>query len=208
MRVPHERDVGDPVEDRFDLVGRVVDIVGEDVLVDRAPGRGVHGQHRHIVVAEVLDGTNPQLAHVVVASSPLVLVGLGVELLAGPEGRGLGGGVEVGGLVEHPKVVVAHESPGTLFLDHIDAGEGLGAVADDVAQADDLFDPARFDVFQDPAQGGRVAMDIADNGGRHDECLTGSRVWGPIRAVGSQAQGRRIGAPPPACKPLLGIVGA
>jgi len=45
----------------------------------------------------------------------------------------------------------------------IDAGTGVGAVANDVAQTENLVDTLLLDVVKNSTQCFRIAMDIADN---------------------------------------------
>ena len=173
MGVADEGDAFDAFEDGLELVGLVGGVVGEDVFVDRAAGGGVDGQDRGVVPQQVLDLADGEAAEVFVAFGPLLLVGLGVEDGAGPEGGGLGGGVEVGWFVEDAEVVVAHQGPGAVLADEVDAEQGVGPVTDDVAEADDFVDAAVGDVGEDGAQRLGVAVDIGDDCGAHFGSLCG-----------------------------------
>ena len=77
--------------------------------------------------------------------------------------RGLreGGDVE---LAEHREVVVADQADVAALADQVGAGVGLGAVADDVAEAPDLLDAGLVDRREDGLEGGQVGVDVADDG--------------------------------------------
>ena len=50
------------------------------------------------------------------------------------------------------------------LADQLRAGVGLGAVADDVAEAPDLLDVGRVDRPEDRLEGGLVGVDVAEDG--------------------------------------------
>ena len=135
------------VQPRFGLVDR------EHVLPDRVAGGGVEEadagpRRRRLEPAQELDGG-------------------GADVLPRPLDRGRrglreGGDVEV---AEHRQVVVAGEADGAALLDQVGAGVGLGAVADDVAEAPDLLDAGRVDRREDGLERGLVGVNIADDGG-------------------------------------------
>ena len=58
--------------------------------------------------------------------------------------------------------MVAHQCPFAVIHDQIEAFAGVGAVADDVAQAADTFDTPVFDIRKDDLQRIHIAMDIRD----------------------------------------------
>ncbi len=167
MGVPDDGEALDAVEDGLHLVRRGHGVIGEDVFVDGSAGRAVDGEdgERVAAVADLLGDADAERSEEPEARLAFGLVGLGVELLAGPVGGGGGGGVEVRGLVEHPEVVVAHEGPRAALGDDIHTFEGFGPVPDDVAQADDAVDGPLVDIAEDGAERFGVAVNVADDGG-------------------------------------------
>ena len=65
---------------------------------------------------------------------------------------------------EHREVVVADQADVAALADQVGAGVGLGAVADDVAEAPDLVDAGVVDRREDGLEGGQVGVDVADDG--------------------------------------------
>ena len=65
---------------------------------------------------------------------------------------------------EHREVVVADQADVAALADQVGAGVGLGAVADDVAEAPDLVDAGLVDRREDGFEGGLVGVDVADDG--------------------------------------------
>ena len=91
------------------------------------------------------------------------------------EERGLlGAGVEVRRLVEHCEIMISDQRPVAPIGHKIDADQRLGAVADDVPEVDDPLHAARLDVRQHGAQRLSIAVDVADDRGRHDGTSRGS----------------------------------
>ncbi len=103
MGVADITEVAEPFEDARELAGVGVDVIREDVLVDRPARRGVHGQELAVLVAD------RQRAEVRPAVHPAGVVDILLKLLPRPEARAFRAGVEVVGLVDHRKVMVAHE---------------------------------------------------------------------------------------------------
>jgi hypothetical protein len=143
--------------------GRVERVLREQVLVDRSPGRAVHTQEA------VEPDPDPEPAEELPVDGGPFAVGLVLELLPRPVGRLLGGEVEVGGFVHDTEVVVAHQRPLAPLSDDLHAIHRAGAVAQDVAQADDAVHLLRVDVVHHHPQGFEVRVDIADDGGSHRE---------------------------------------
>ena len=125
----------------------VVDVLGEDVLVERVAGRAVDEEEAVLAeaCAAVRRGTPSGFSRICRLSAEAF------ELLARPEDGALGGRVEAVGVEHRPLVVIAEQDD--LALHHqIDALARIGAVADDVAEAVDLGDVVFFDVLEDGLQ--------------------------------------------------------
>ena len=75
-------------------------------------------------------------------------------------------GVESFRIEQGPLVVIAQQADLALH-DHVDALAGIGAVADQVAEAVDLGDSLAADVGKHGLEGLEVAVDIADEGSFH-----------------------------------------
>ena len=60
--------------------------------------------------------------------------------------------------------MIALDRPLAARHDEFDAGDGLGAVADDITEAVDIADLLLVDVRQDGLEGLYVAMKITDDG--------------------------------------------
>ena len=86
--------------------------------------------------------------------------------LAGPLDRHLRGLREGRDVerAEHRQVVVADQADLAALADQRRAGVGIGAVADQVAEAPDLLDAGRLDRREDGLEGGQVGVDVADDG--------------------------------------------
>ncbi len=149
------------LEDRVDLL-RVEDVGREDVLARRVARRAVDvldavpllRVDRERQVAEELP------AHV----AELGVVRLDVELLAGPVDRHLRLRVEPDGAVEHRLLVVAEEGELELRAGDVHAVDRVRAVADHVAEAEDLVGLVALDVLEDGGQRLDVGVEIADDG--------------------------------------------
>jgi len=161
-----------PLEVGQDLARVGVDVLGEEILVDRASGRGVDQQE---ALGFQADG---QASQDLPAPVALGLVGLLLEDLSGPVAGPLGTDVEVEGLVEDGVVVVAAQRGGTAFDHQIEAFLGAGPVPYDVAQAEKLLDPPPLNVGQDDLKGLEVPMDV----GNHCEHL-GERRYPILTAL-------------------------
>src|SRR5262249_44670725 len=136
----------------------VVDVLGEDVLVERVARRPVD-----VEVALLLEGAGAFGEELPASFAGLAALTAGLELGAGPEHGPLGGGLEALGVEHGPLVVVAQEDHLALH-DQVHALARVGAVADDVPQAVDLSDIVLVDVLEDGLQGLEVAVDVADDG--------------------------------------------
>ena len=147
----------DQGEDAFHFA-LVVDVFRENVLVERIAGRAVNEEESVLpMVARPFGEELPAAFHVGPAVAGCF------ELLARPEDGPFGGRVEAFG-VEHGSLVVIAQEDHMALHDDIDAFAGVWPVADDVAEAIDLFCLLLFDVLEDRLQGLEVAMDVADNG--------------------------------------------
>jgi hypothetical protein len=97
-----------------------------------------------------------------------VFVFLG-ELTPGPFEGGVGEGVEAddfGGGAGF-LVVIAFDDRAAEFLETCDALVGVGVVADDVADADELVSPEGLRIFHDGIEGLEVRMDVSEDGEFH-----------------------------------------
>ena len=150
----------DQAEDLFHLP-LIVDVLGKDVFVERIAGRTVHVQEA------VLAAVARQLAQEV---PPLGVVGRiaarALQLVAGPEDRPLGPGVETLGIEQRALIVIAQQAD-VAAHHQIDALARIRAVADDVAQAIHLGDALLLDIRQNRLEGFEVAVDIADQCALH-----------------------------------------
>ena len=91
-------------------------------------------------------------------------MGFAQVLLPRPVARGLGAGVEIERLVEDGEVVVAHQRRAAPLDDQVHALHRVGAVPDDVTEADDVLHPAPLDLGEDGRKGLQVRVDVADDG--------------------------------------------
>ena len=98
-------------------------------------------------------------------------VGGAFQLLAGPEDGALGPDVEPVG-VEHGPLVTQQRHLAVVH-DAVDALAGVGTVADDVAQAEDLVDLLSLDVREDHFQSFEIPVNIANEGAAHRKNLRG-----------------------------------
>lgn len=147
VRMADQRDpLRGGVEARFGLVDR------EHVLPDRVSRGGVEESEAFVLERrpEAGEETGGLLAH----------------LLAGPLDGRLGRLREGGDvdLVQHREVVVADQADVAAFADKCRAGVGIGAVADQVAEAPNLVDPGLLDRRENALEGGKIGVDIADDG--------------------------------------------
>ena len=143
----------------------VVDVLGEDVFIERIPCRAVD-EHQSWFAVDTGEFTEEFPAFFVSESVA------GLEHLAGPEDGPFGSGIESFGIEQCPLVVVAqqaHGAPGHA----VDALTRVGSVADDITQAIDLLDRLRLDVFEHRLESFEVAVDVADQGSAHERNSTG-----------------------------------
>ena len=83
--------------------------------------------------------------------------------LSRPEAGRFGAAVEVVRLVKHGEIVVAHQRRAAAGRHQIQAFHRIRAIADDVAEADDVLDPAPVDLGEDRAEGFEVAVNVTDD---------------------------------------------
>ena len=147
----------DQGEDAFHLA-LVVDVFGEDVFVERIAGRAMDEED-----AVLAEGARPFGEELPASFAGVAAFAGRFQLIAGPEDGPFGGRIEAFG-VEHGSLIVIAEEDDLAFHDQIDAFAGVGAVADDIAEAIDFADVVLLDVFEDSLEGFQVAMNIADDG--------------------------------------------
>ena len=94
-----------------------------------------------------------------------------LQLVSRPENRPLGAGIETFGIEQRPLIVIAQQTDLTSH-DLIDHFTGVGAVADQIAEAIDLGDILVADVGQHRLKALDVAVDIADEGSFHASRLS------------------------------------
>ena len=164
VRVALEAVAFDQGKDPFHL-SLVVDVLGENVFIEWISG-GAVDEHQSRFTMDT--GKFAEEFPAFFALDPVA----GFEHLAGPEDGPFGSGVESLGIEQGTLIVVAQQANST--PPHaIDALTGIGAVANDVAQAIDLFDRLGIDVFEHGLEGFEVAVDIADEGSTHRGHSTG-----------------------------------
>ena len=115
----------------------------------------------HLPEAELFAATDILDGHVADESPAcvaLLVVRLIVQLLTRPERSAFGRDVELPRLVHHSEVVVAHQANRYVLDQHIQTLPRLGTIAQDVAQAYDLIDPALGYVFQNGQEGVGIRM--------------------------------------------------
>ena len=140
-----------------ELVDIRVNVVREDILVDWSAGRGMDKAH---FIRGYLDGYRAQEAG---ACSAALGLGVTEQFATSPEAGLLGAEIEVGGLVEDCKIMIAHDGLLTVFGDQVEALEGIGPVADNIAKADDSADVELFNAFEDGLEGLEVAVDVGND---------------------------------------------
>jgi hypothetical protein len=107
------------------------------------------------------------------------LVGILQHLLAGPVDGPAGAEVELlGGLGMQGSVLVVAHDQGVHALGALQTFPGIRAVADDVAEADDLLDALGIDVGQNGLQGLQVAVNV----GKHSLHLVRPTCGAPRQA--------------------------
>ena len=102
-------------------------------------------------------GQSSQERPALIAFSPIAFV---VEFLAGPVTGPFGTRIEIGRFIKDSMVVVAHDGGDLPFDYKVKAFLGLGAVTEYIAEAEDLFDAAAFNFFQDGLEGRQIRVDI------------------------------------------------
>ena len=133
---------------------------GVEAVHDVGPaGGGIEGGVDDGEVADLAD-------HAEVAEPVFVFLG---ELTPGPFEGGVGEGVEAddfGGGAGF-LVVIAFDDRAAEFLETCDALVGVGVVADDVADADELLSPEGLRIFHDGIEGLEVRMDVSEDSEFH-----------------------------------------
>lgn len=133
---------------------------GVEAVHDVGPaGGGIEGGVDDGEVADLAD-------HAEVAEPVFVFLG---ELAPGPFEGGVGEGVEAddfGGGAGF-LVVIAFDDRAAEFLETCDALVGVGVVADDVADADELLSPEGLRIFHDGIEGLEVRMDVSEDSEFH-----------------------------------------
>ena len=161
VRVTHQAHAVEATKDALQLMRIVNRIVGEEVFIDRPPGRSVHAE-----VIVVVDAHLEVTKKVPAAfASNGVFFGGGFELATSPVGSLLGGRVEIGWLVEDAKVVIPQKRPFAAFSNEVGTGTRVGTVADQIAEANDALHFALLNVGQDRFEGGQVRVDVTNDGG-------------------------------------------
>src|SRR5207253_8438822 len=130
MRVALETGTLDQSEDALHLA-LVVNVLGENVLVQGIPSRAVNEEHA--VLFELTRPFREELPAFFLEFAALVG---GFKLFAGPEDGLLGGQVETFG-IEHGALVVIAQEDHLAFHDQIDAFARIRSVAHDVAETVD-----------------------------------------------------------------------
>ena len=126
----------DPLEDLLHFDWRVHGIFGKDIFIDWPTGRAVDVQKI------TFDDAYAESAEKVPERCRLFFISDSLELAAGPVGGLFGCEVEVRRFIEHSEVMVADECPVAFFCDEIDTFDGIGTVANDIAEADDAINVA------------------------------------------------------------------
>ncbi len=156
--MPDEADLFDAFEDGREFSGVGVDVVGEDVFVDRPAWRGMDGHH----AGASFDGG--EFSEESPSCGAAVWVGVIFEDFACPVAGLFCADVEIVRFVEDSEVVVAHERGSTALSDEFDAFDGVGAIPDDIAEADDVIDAVMIDFREHCGERFEVAVDVADDG--------------------------------------------
>jgi len=105
--------------------------------------------HLFVVQFRFKAASHWQVAEEIPPSPAGGFVFFGFENLPGPEAGLLGGVIEIRRLVENRVVMIAEHAPLCFFYYQIEAGLGVGAVADNIAEAVNSLYAAFFDVRQD-----------------------------------------------------------
>ncbi len=155
VRVPLKAVALDEGKDALEF-SRVVDILGEDVLVERVANTAVHEREWSLAMRA------GEFAQKIPALLRLVgLAAIHFELLPGPENSPFRAAAEAFRIVERSLVVISQD--GELEFHHlIDAFARIGTIAHDIAEAVDAVALLTLDVGQDGLQRVDVAVDIAN----------------------------------------------
>ena len=127
----------------------------------------MHREHRESKVRRLIDIADLEATEKLIAIGAELFVRFFIKLLARPECGGFCAGVEVRRLIKYTEIVIAHQGPLAACADEVDAFERVWSVTDNIAKADNARDPAPIDVGENFAQGRRVSVDVADDGGGH-----------------------------------------
>jgi hypothetical protein len=85
------------------------------------------------------------------------------ELIPGPKNGPLRAGIKAFRVEQRALVVVAEERDAAILDYFIETFSRFGAVADDIAQAEDLLDALLADVGKDGLERLQIAVDVADD---------------------------------------------
>ena len=115
----------------------------------------------HLLTVQVVaDG---QAAEEVPAGVAGLLIGLVLQLPAGPIAGPLGAKIEAMRLVKHGAIMVSHERHFGLFDHQVQAFLRVRAVADHVAQTDDTLHVAPVDIGQHGGKRFVIGMNVTDD---------------------------------------------
>src|SRR5262249_3513530 len=134
----------------------IVDVLGEDILVERIAGGAMHEQEARL--AHLPWALGQELP------APLLLLVVAVdkfELLPRPEDGTFSGRVEALG-VEHRALVMVAEQPRLAIHHEIYTLARVGPITHDITQAIYLLDALRLDVGKDCLECFEVAVNITD----------------------------------------------
>lgn len=145
--VTDETDALESFEDGQQFGGIGVNIVWENILIDRFSRRAVDHQD----IAHLQPDRQP--AEKGPALLAFFLVRLVFQHLPGPITGPFSAGVEIGRLVKDSVVVVSHDADDLPFYDQIDALPWFRAVTDDIAKTEHLFDVLLIDILKYSLQG-------------------------------------------------------
>ena len=167
----HAGNVGVALEtvatDKFEDVRhleRIVDVLGEYILVERPPSRSMDKQQGAFGMGA---GQFTKKIHQLAVGVPRHGVVV-FELRPRPADRPLRANIEAIRVEQRSLVVVAEDHQAAAVADERDALAGIRTVADDVAQTTHRIDLLPIDVRENRLEGLEVAMDVADNGPLHD----------------------------------------
>jgi tRNA threonylcarbamoyladenosine biosynthesis protein TsaB len=152
---------------------RIVDVFGEDVLVERPPGRPVHKLACPIGVCA---GQFAEEVRERVICIPRETV-VSLKLRPRPTDRPLRAHVETVGVEERPLIVVAQEHHLAAVSNDRDALAWVGSIPHHITKAEDFFHALLIDILQHRLERLEVAVDVAKNGPLHARL----QLWGDFQ---------------------------